>query len=82
MARGARLCNAPRTMKERHIRMELVHGSLHVPMRCVGWDWAGRCAELALMQGSRVDVAYKIRENEHPDFGGIEIEIAGIRHAE
>jgi single-stranded-DNA-specific exonuclease len=81
MARGAQLCSAPRIMKERHIRLELVQGSLRVPMRCVGWDWASRCTELALMQGSRVDVAYKIRENDHPDFGGIEIEIAGLRPA-
>jgi single-stranded-DNA-specific exonuclease len=29
-----------------------------------------------------VDVAYRIRENEHPEYGGIEIEIAGIRLAE
>jgi single-stranded-DNA-specific exonuclease len=29
-----------------------------------------------------VDLAYRIRENDHPDFGGIEVEICGIRLAE
>lgn len=82
VARAARLCAAPRVMKDRHIRLELMQGALHAAMRCVGWDWAGRCIELGLMPGSLVDVAYKIRENEHPDFGGIEIEIAGLRTAE
>jgi single-stranded-DNA-specific exonuclease len=51
-------------------------------MRCVGWDWAGRCTALALAAGSLVDVAYRIRENDHPEYGGIEIEIAGIQPAD
>jgi single-stranded-DNA-specific exonuclease len=38
--------------------------------------------DLQLSEGSRIDVAYRIRENDHPDFGGIEVEIAGVRHAE
>jgi single-stranded-DNA-specific exonuclease len=25
-----------------------------------------------------IDVAYRIRENDHPEFGGLEVEIAGI----
>ena len=84
VARNARLISAPRVMKERHIRLELAQES-GTPvgrtglMRCVGWDWAGRCTALALSVGSLVDVAYRIRENDHPDYGGIEIEIAGLQ---
>ena len=48
-------------------------------VRAVGWDWAARCMDLQLCEGSLVDVAYRVRENDHPDFGGIEIEIAGVR---
>ena len=29
-----------------------------------------------------IDVAYRIRENDHPDFGGLEIEIVGLKPAE
>jgi hypothetical protein len=29
----------------------------------------------------RIDLAYRIRENDHPDFGGLEIEILGLRPA-
>jgi single-stranded-DNA-specific exonuclease len=76
VARGVRLLSAPRIMKERHVRLELVSGV--AAMRCVGWDWAARCAAHGLKQGSVIDLAYKIRENDHPDFGGIEVEIAGI----
>jgi single-stranded-DNA-specific exonuclease len=78
VARNARLVSAPRTMKERHLRLELAQEQGTAPMRAVGWDMAARSRELALEQGSFVDVAYRVRENLHPDFGGLEIEIAGL----
>jgi single-stranded-DNA-specific exonuclease len=80
MARNARLVSAPRFMKERHLRLELAQDGTGAT-RAVGWDMAGRSAELGLTQGARIDAAYKIRENLHPDFGGLEIELAGIRAA-
>ena len=79
VARNARLVSAPRIMKERHLRLELTHGEGTAATRAVGWDMAARSAELGLAQGSRIDVAYRIRENLHPDFGGLEIEIAGLQ---
>lgn len=87
VARRARLATAPRIMKDRHIRLELIQdqaalGARTGVVRAVGWDWAARCMDLQLCQGSLIDVAYRIRENDHPDFGGIEIEIAGVRLAE
>ena len=90
VARNARLLSAPRIMKERHIRLELVQApgqnavqSSVLPgsgsaIRAIGWNLAARAAELELSQGSAIDLAYRIRENTHPDFGGLEVEIAGI----
>jgi single-stranded-DNA-specific exonuclease len=49
--------------------------------RAVGWNLAERAMELHLEPGSRIDLAYRIRENDHPDFGGLEIEIMGMRPA-
>jgi single-stranded-DNA-specific exonuclease len=82
VARNVRVAVPPRVMKERHLRLELAGEDGTAAMRAVGWDMAARSAELALAQGSRIDVAYRIRENLHPDFGGLEIEIAGMRVAE
>jgi single-stranded-DNA-specific exonuclease len=42
---------------------------------------AARAASLGLAQGSLIDLAYRIRENEHPEYGGLEVEIAGIELA-
>ena len=89
VARNARLLAPVRVMKERHIRIDLTQ-SLTSPgmadrssgsMRAIGWDMAWRAAELGLHEGSSIDLAYRIRENDHPDFGGIEVEIAGIELA-
>jgi single-stranded-DNA-specific exonuclease len=87
MARNVRLVAAPRIMKERHIRLELTQDSGQSPLssrqgsaiRGVGWDFAVRAAALGLAQGSLIDLAYRIRENDHPEFGGLEVEIAGMR---
>jgi single-stranded-DNA-specific exonuclease len=93
VARNARLLSAPRIMKERHVRLELVQSSPQDAVqssnpagsspprraiRAIGWNLAARAAELQLSQGSAIDLAYRIRENTHPDFGGLEVEIAGI----
>ncbi|MGA3080463.1 MAG: DHHA1 domain-containing protein, partial [Terracidiphilus sp.] len=89
VARRARLLSAPRLMKERHLRLELAQDSIQPPprpgssgaVRAVGWNMAARAQALGLAQGSLIDLAYRIRENEHPDFGGLEAEIAGIELA-
>ncbi|HEY3627225.1 MAG TPA: single-stranded-DNA-specific exonuclease RecJ [Terracidiphilus sp.] len=87
IARRTKVATPPRVMKDRHIRLELAQDSSAElrpsgMVRAVGWDWASRCMDLRLCEGSRIDVAYRIRENDHPDFGGIEVEIAGVRPVE
>ena len=86
VARKVRLLAPPRVMKERHLRLELAQDSIQsrpLPgssgsLRAVGWNLASRAAQLGLAQGSLIDLAYRIRENEHPEYGGLEAEIAGI----
>ena len=89
LTRRVRLLARPRIMKERHIRLELAQnqadGAPHsfnagsgAAIRAVGWNLAARTAELGLEQGSVIDIAYRIRENDHAEFGGLEVEIVGI----
>jgi single-stranded-DNA-specific exonuclease len=47
----------------------------------VGWNLADRVRELQLGTDSMVDLAWRLRENDHPEFGGLELEIAGIEPA-
>jgi len=89
VARSVRLLARPRTMKERHIRLELAqnqkdsatdpfNAGSSAAVRAVGWNLAERATELALDQGSVIDIGYRIRENDHPQFGGLEVEVVGM----
>ncbi|WP_420237436.1 single-stranded-DNA-specific exonuclease RecJ [Telmatobacter bradus] len=89
VARRVRVLSTPRVMKERHLRLELAQADLSGvragssgAMRSVGWGMAARATELRIEQGSEIDVAYRIRENDHPQYGGIEIEIQGFELSE
>jgi single-stranded-DNA-specific exonuclease len=76
-------------MRERHVRLELAQDSVQpLPLpgssgavRAVGWKLAERAISLGLAQGSLIDIAYRIRENQHSEYGGLEAEIAGIELA-
>jgi single-stranded-DNA-specific exonuclease len=84
VARHVTLMAAPRVMKDRHVRLELAQDPAQASssaIRAVGWGMAARAADLGLTRGSTIDVAYRIRENEHPQYGGLEVEMVGIEPA-
>ncbi len=89
LARNLRVSAPVRLMKERHIRLELTpqadpsSPAVRVaPTNAVGWNLAARAAQLGLHPGSRINLAYRIRENDHPQYGGLQIEIAGLELAD
>jgi single-stranded-DNA-specific exonuclease len=79
IARNLTLESAPQVMKDQHIRLHLRDDE--TVMKALGWRWAERVRALALDTGSRIDLAYRLRMNEHPDFGGLELEIVDLRLA-
>jgi single-stranded-DNA-specific exonuclease len=79
IARNLVLDTPPQIMKDEHIRMRLRDDQ--TVMKALGWRWAERVRTLALDTGSRIDLAYRLRMNEHPDFGGLELEIVDLRPA-
>jgi len=90
LARNLQLAAPVRLMKEKHIRLELIPARASnggpaiqtAPINAVGWNLARRAQELHLERGSVIDLAYRIRENDHPQYSGLQIEIAGIKLAE
>ena len=84
LGQNLRLAAPVRIMKERHIRLEVSPAEgprLARPLQMVGWNLAWRTQELALGAGSVVNVAYRVRENDHPQYGGLQLEIAGLELA-
>ena len=77
IARNLVVDTPPQIIKEEHIRMRV--RDEHIVMKALGWRWAERIRVLALDEGSRIDLAYRLRMNEHPDFGGLELEIVDLR---
>lgn len=78
IARNVRIAAAPLFMKEKHVRLRVVQG---LTFSAVGWHLAERVRDLGLGPESVIHLAYRLRENDHPEFGGLELEIAGLEPA-
>ncbi len=88
LGRDLTLAAPPRIIKERHVCLFLGGVGIDHPLNAMGWsrstgsgdgqDWAARCAELGLERGSRVDAVFRLRENKHADFGGLELELIDL----
>jgi single-stranded-DNA-specific exonuclease len=77
VAHNVRVSGPVRTIKTRHVRLRLAQGA-RANFPAVGWDWAGRIEAAGIEEGSVVHLAYKLKENHHPSFGGLELEIADL----
>jgi single-stranded-DNA-specific exonuclease len=82
LATACTISEEPRVLKERHLKLSLRSGS-DAPVSCLCWSrmvvWPERLAELGIGMGSVVDVAFRVRENRHLQFGGAEMELYDLR---
>jgi single-stranded-DNA-specific exonuclease len=81
VAYNVRLAAPIRAIKDRHVCLQLAQGARGASWSALGWDWAARVQALGLEQGSVIHIAYKLRQNQHPEYGGLELEIADIAPA-
>ncbi|MGA8939791.1 MAG: single-stranded-DNA-specific exonuclease RecJ [Acidobacteriaceae bacterium] len=85
VSRGVRLAGALKVVKERHLRVMVEDAADGVRFGGMAWsrrtDWAVMAQEQGWERGDRMDVAYRLRRNWHPTYGGWELEIVGIRPA-
>ncbi|MEZ2346056.1 single-stranded-DNA-specific exonuclease RecJ [Terriglobus sp. RCC_193] len=82
LSRDCQVEETPKTLKERHIKLR-IRISPEATVDCLGWSreilWPERIADMGIVLGSHVDVAYRVRENRHPQFGGVEMELCDLR---
>ena len=85
VSRGLRLTTAFKVVKDRHLRLSVEDANDGAKFGGMAWsrrtNWAECAANWNLQQGSRVDIAFRLNKNRHPDFGGWELEIVEIRPA-
>jgi single-stranded-DNA-specific exonuclease len=84
-ARGLRVLQPPRILKEQHIKLRLAHGNTtdkqitSRPFDAMGWRLAK--AENIPALGDTIDLAFTLDENIHPDFGGLQLIIRDFNHS-
>ncbi len=82
VTRGLILSAPPRFIKDVHVCLPLTGG-----LSAMGWSragktpWAQRVQDLGLAAGSAFDAVYRLRENRHPQYGGLELELVDIAAA-
>jgi single-stranded-DNA-specific exonuclease len=85
VSRGVRLASALKVVKERHLRLAVEDVADGVRFGGMAWsrrtDWAAMAQSEGWARGDLMDLAYRLRKNWHPDFGGWELEIVAIRPA-
>lgn len=80
LARRVQLMERPRIMKDKHIRLKLADTEgAGTQIAALGWNMAEFVLRLGLREGALLDAAYKVRVNDHPDYGGLEIQLSGLR---
>jgi single-stranded-DNA-specific exonuclease len=82
VTRAARLLTPPRILADRHVRLSLEDHDGTGRFNGVAWGRRTSWAEQSRQQGwapcDTFDIAYHLRRNWHPDFGGWELEIIGL----
>jgi single-stranded-DNA-specific exonuclease len=83
VARAARLVQPAKILKQKHIKLRVVagdrdasNGRFQRAHDVLGWRMAERASEDPLLVGEVLDLAFTIEYNQHPDFGGVQLNLA------
>ncbi len=82
VARRAKLIQPARVLKEKHVKLRVIPanpnangGRFQRAHEVVGWRMAERLSETSLLAGDVLDLAFTVDYNEHPDFGGVQLNL-------
>ena len=90
LARLTRLAAPARVVKEKHVRLKLT--SVQAPAAksdwrravthsAVGWRMGERFVAEKLLPGDMLDIVFTLDQNQHPEFGGIELSLRDFNSA-
>lgn len=80
---GVNLVLPPRPIKDKHVKLR-VNQTLpgqkpSFSYDAMGWRMAERLQAETLLPGERIDIAFRVTVNEHPEFGGLELTLEDFR---
>lgn len=83
LIRSLTITEEPQLLKDRHLKLKLRAATGTECVTCLCWSravlWPERLRQLGIAAGSAVDVVCRVRENKHPQFGGVEMELCDMR---
>ncbi len=87
IARGVRLMAPPQVMKDKHVKLRVAaaltgdskNWRRAITYNALGWHMAQRFQDSRLLPGDTLDVAFTLGQNEHPDFGGLELSLRDFK---
>jgi len=50
----------------------------NITFKAMGWGLKESCDQLQLLAGDRLDIAYTLGMNDHPEFGGLELTLRDV----
>src|SRR5438477_211830 len=50
-------------------------GRIAITFEALGWHMAERMQQAQLLPGDTLDIAFSLDQNEHPEFGGLELSL-------
>jgi single-stranded-DNA-specific exonuclease len=77
VARNGKLVAPPRVLKEKHIKLRVAGESGKV-FDVLAWRMADTLQPMNLLAGERLDLAFRLEENQHPDFGGLQLNLCDV----
>ncbi len=82
VARDVKLIQPARVLKEKHIKLRAIPadanangGRFQRAHDVLGWRMADQVARDPLLAGDVLDLAFSVDYNEHPDFGGVQLNL-------
>ncbi len=80
VARQLRVLLPPKVLKDKHAKMRVAQtNGKAMRFDAMAWRMAERIAAEGILANDRIDLAFTLDENTHPDFGGIELRVCDFK---
>jgi single-stranded-DNA-specific exonuclease len=89
---AVRVMAPPRLIKDKHVKLKLAPSwnsqeagsskpdwTRSLQFDALGWHMAESVQKAQLLPGDTLDIAFSIDQNEHPEFGGLELSLRDIK---
>jgi len=88
VVRGAKLVQPLRVLKDKHVKLRIMAGQppsdggrFQRAYDALGWRMAERATQESLLIGDKLDLAFTLDYNEHPEFGGVQLNLVDFARA-